>query len=73
MSRHARRQRPPRDVGQHDEPWWKWAGVVPGRVGLGSRLTPRQRATVRTGAFVAMVLFITVFGAVAAIAWVASR
>jgi hypothetical protein len=73
MSRRTRRQRPPRETGQHDELWWKWAGVVPGRVGLGSRLSPHQRATVRTGAFAAIILFITVFAAVAAIVWVATR
>lgn len=73
MSRRTRRQRPPRDIGQYYEPWWKWAGVLPGRVALGSRLSRRQRARVRTGAFAAIVLFIAVFVAIAAIVWIATR
>lgn len=73
MSRRTRRQHPPRDIGQYDEPWWKWAGVVPGRVLRGTRLSRRQRTRVRTAAFAAIVLFITVFGAIAAIVWVVTR
>jgi hypothetical protein len=73
MSRRTGRQRSPRDVGQYDEPWWKWAGVVPGRVLRGSRLSRGQRTRVRTAAFAAIVLFIAVFGGVAAIVWVATR
>ncbi len=73
MSRRTRRQRPPRNIGQYDEPWWKWAGVVPGRVLRGSRLSRRQLSRVRTSTFAAIVLFVAVFGAVAAIVWVATR
>jgi hypothetical protein len=73
MSRRTRRHRPPRDIGQYDEPWWKWAGVVPGRVLRGSRLSRRQRTRVRRAAFAAIVLFIAMFAAVTAIVWVATR
>jgi hypothetical protein len=43
---------------QGDEPWWKWAGVIPGRVLTGSRLSRHQRADIWSGIFAAGLVFL---------------
>jgi len=67
VSRRSRRRQPLPGVGQYDELWWKWAGVIPGRIAQGSPLTRRQRARVRTGAVSAVLLLAGAFLVIAAI------
>lgn len=73
VPRRERRSHPPRNVGQYDERWWKWAGVPSGRAMLGSPLSRRHRGDAWRGVFFTGLLFLALMAAVAAIGWLIAQ